>query len=89
MQVARAKRVDLSVRRVLVSRVDTVHRTIGAPISNSIVRELSGLWTVMLHPFGILSVGGFHAATRSMRDWVWAFLTFPYLYILLDELVKF
>ena len=29
--------------------------------------QLSGLWTVMLHPFGILSVGGFHAATRFMR----------------------
>ena len=29
--------------------------------------QLSGLWTVMLHPFGILSEGGFHAATRFMR----------------------
>ena len=51
--------------------------------------QLSGLWTVMLHPFGILSVGGFHAATRFMRGWVWAFLTFPYLYSLLEELVRF
>ena len=51
--------------------------------------QLSGLWTVMLHPFGILSVGGFHAATRFMRGWVWAFLTFPYLYSLVEELVKF
>ena len=60
--------------------------------------QLSGLWTVMLHPFGILkhfvSRSGFHAATRFMRGWVWAyFLTFPsgfpYLYSLLEELVRF
>ena len=37
--------------------------------------QLSGLWTVMLHPFGILSVGGFHPATRFMRGWAWALLT--------------
>ena len=43
----------------------------------------------MLHPLGILSVGGFHAAARFMRGWGWAFLTFPYLYGLLEELVGF
>jgi hypothetical protein len=33
----------------------------------------------MLHPFRILSVGGFHAATRFM-GWVWDIAYFPPIY---------
>ena len=60
----------------------------GAPISNSIVRKLSGLWTVMLHPFCQYRWGSrdrgfqpfcFHAATSvhaglSLRERIGAIL---------------
>ena len=48
--------------------------------------QLSGLWTVMLHPFGILSGGGFHAATRFMRAGFGHFLHFHTCIVFLRSL---